>query len=193
MNSSAFCCHRGTPPPLLPPPRAIEGMKWLSQHCVSLPPVGLEQGLGHAPWTRPGQRQEREQRSPMMCLKEESGAWVGPGQDSRHRSWGESKIPVQKGADTLDCETEFEWVKIKQIEDQEALVVGSKGERKLGGWTDLGLCSSGLEDVSSAASSCFSLDQCSLAPIFIYFSLLSCPPMNKVNIPYLPSTLHEKH
>ena len=52
----------------------------------------------------------------------------------------------------------FKWVKIKQIGDQEVLVVGSKGERKFGGWTNLGLCSSGLEDVSSVASSCFSLD-----------------------------------
>lgn len=52
----------------------------------------------------------------------------------------------------------FKWVKIKQIGDKEALVVGSKGERKFRGWTNLGLCSSGLEDVSSVASSCFSLD-----------------------------------
>ena len=52
----------------------------------------------------------------------------------------------------------FKWVKIKQIGDQEVLVVGSKGERKFGGCTNLGLCSSGLEDVSSVASSCFSLD-----------------------------------
>lgn len=122
-----------------------------------------------------------------MCLKEESGSWVGSGQDSRHSSWGKSKIPVQKGADTP------EWVKIKQIGDQKVLVVGSKRERKLGGWTNLGLCSSDLEDVSSVASSCFSLDQCSLAPIFICFSLFTCPPVNKVNIPYPPSTLHEKH
>ena len=104
-----------------------------------------------------------------------------------------AKFQSQRELTPQIARRKFEWVKIKQIGDQEVLVVGSKGERKLGGWTNLGLCSSGLEDVSSAASSCFSLDQCSLAPIFIYFSLLPCPPMNKVNIPYPPSTLHEKH
>ena len=83
---------------------------------------------------------------------------MGPGQGSRHSSWDESKIPVQRELTPQIARQKFKWVKIKQIGDQEVLVVGSKGERQFGGCTNLGLCSSGLEDVSSVASSCFSLD-----------------------------------